>query len=198
MQVPWITYEANRFLNYIIKPTMRVFEWGAGASTLYFCKHAASVVSIENDKVWLGNVAQNLRSLGLTNCELHLIEAEAGRITVNKDPYWPDNFFQPDVKNEFINSNFRHYACAIDRFPDEHFDIVMVDGVARGGCMKHAAPKLKTGGYLIWDNSDRLYDNKYTVGLFREWDRVVFWGYGPINDYKWETTIWRKLKEKMP
>lgn len=193
MDVPWITYEACKYLEAITKKNMCVFEWGVGGSTIFFGNHAQSVVTIEHDQKWLGVVIQQIREKGLQNCESHLVVAEAGRLQVHPDPYWPENYFEPHPANTWHNSNFKRYASAIDRFPEGHFDIIMVDGVARGGCLQHAAPKLKEGGYLIWDNSDRKYDNKYTAKLFEPWDRAVFWGYGPINDYKWETTIWKKV-----
>jgi len=193
ISVPWITHEARKYLDTIVKPGMRVFEWGSGGSTVYFGTKWAEVITIEHDKVWHGEVAVEIETLGLTNCKLHLVIAEAGRLEVHADPYWPDNYFEPHPDNTFHNSNFKRYVSTIDRFAPGYFDIIMVDGVSRGACLKHAEPKLKKGGYLIWDNSDRLYDNKHTLKLFERWDRAVFWGFGPLNAYKWETTIWRKV-----
>jgi hypothetical protein len=49
------------------------------------------------------------------------------------------------------------YAAFIDRFPDHSFDLVIIDGRARAACIQHAIPKVKKGGYLLVDDSER-YD----------------------------------------
>lgn len=192
MHAPWITHEAKRYLDAIIKSGMHIFEWGSGGSTIYLGLAGAGVITIEHDKEWHDDVAAEIETLGLTGCKLHHIPAEAGRIQAHIDPYWPGNYFERHPDGRFHDSNFRRYASAIDRFAPGHFDIIMVDGAARSACLKHAEPKLKEGGYLIWDNSNRPHVNEYTQKLFEQWDRAVFWGLGPINTYKWETTVWRR------
>lgn len=41
------------------------------------------------------------------------------------------------------------------KFPNEYFDLILIDGRVRMNCLKNATPKLKVGGVLIFDNSDR-------------------------------------------
>ncbi len=50
--LPWFTYGCIRFLNLKLKKTHTIFEYGSGNSTLWFCKHVNSVISIEHDKNW--------------------------------------------------------------------------------------------------------------------------------------------------
>jgi hypothetical protein len=49
---PWLTYPLIEFLNGLDFSEKRVFEFGAGASTLYWAKRACEVVSVEFDAGW--------------------------------------------------------------------------------------------------------------------------------------------------
>lgn len=46
---PWYTYKAIDWLDKNIQPDWKIFEWGAGASSLYF-GDKAEVISIEYDR----------------------------------------------------------------------------------------------------------------------------------------------------
>lgn len=50
--IPWITYPALSFLSDRVKPWMRVFEYGAGSSTLWWAERVAQVVSVEHNREW--------------------------------------------------------------------------------------------------------------------------------------------------
>jgi len=49
--VPWITYPAFRQLQRMIKPGLKVFEYGCGASSLWWADHAAEVTSVEHTPI---------------------------------------------------------------------------------------------------------------------------------------------------
>ena len=51
----------------------------------------------------------------------------------------------------------RPYYSVCDQFEDESFDLILVDGRNRKGCILHALSKLKPGGVLMLDNSERKY-----------------------------------------
>jgi predicted O-methyltransferase YrrM len=44
------------------------------------------------------------------------------------------------------------YPKAIDPFPEEHFDFILVDGLLRDLALLASIPKLKPGGWLVFDN----------------------------------------------
>jgi predicted O-methyltransferase YrrM len=46
------------------------------------------------------------------------------------------------------------YFC-LDNYPDESFDFILIDGSERGNCAKSALAKIKRGGYIYLDNSDK-------------------------------------------
>lgn len=54
-----------------------------------------------------------------------------------------------------MRPQYRDYIGAIDGFADGYFDIIAVDGKERVGCTVHAVPKLKAGGVLVLDDSER-------------------------------------------
>lgn len=54
--VPWFTYAATDFLQSRIPTHLRVFEWGAGGSTLWWAQRTAEVVTCEHDPDWYNEV----------------------------------------------------------------------------------------------------------------------------------------------
>ncbi len=60
--------------------------------------------------------------------------------------------------------SYEKYARAIDAFPKDHFDIILVDGRARPSCFQQAIPHLKSNGLLVIDNTER----HYYLGSFQE------------------------------
>ena len=51
----------------------------------------------------------------------------------------------------------RPYNLICDEFPDNHFDFILVDGRDRVKCALSAEKKLKPGGVLLLDDSQRHY-----------------------------------------
>lgn len=70
------------------------------------------------------------------------------------------------------------------------FEIIIIDGNWRMQCVAEAIKYLKTGGFIILDNSDRILEKKCGK-LLREQGflQVDFSGFGPINDYSWTTSL---------
>lgn len=68
--LPWYTYPAIEFLNRLDFSKSSVFEWGSGYSTLYWCNKAATIVSIEDNKLWFKKIFKLIK----TNVNLKLIQ----------------------------------------------------------------------------------------------------------------------------
>jgi hypothetical protein len=58
--LPWFTYPAIEFLNQFDLSNKRIFEFGAGNSTLYWGARGGEVVSIESDPVWYRHLADQV------------------------------------------------------------------------------------------------------------------------------------------
>jgi hypothetical protein len=56
--VPWFNYGVIRFLAGRVGKHMRVFEYGAGYSTLWWERRAASVMAVEHDESWAARVSE--------------------------------------------------------------------------------------------------------------------------------------------
>ncbi|HLI94422.1 MAG TPA: hypothetical protein VKU83_12450, partial [Puia sp.] len=81
---------------------------------------------------------------------------------------------------------------AIDVYPDSHFDVIIVDGRARPSCIKHALPKLKPGGWLLVDNSDRSYYLEPFSFDKTDWKVLTFEGPAPFMKGFSRTTLLQK------
>jgi hypothetical protein len=175
-QQPWLTFSAIRFLKKMVNKNMMVYEWGSGGSTLFWSNHAAKVVSIEHDRNWFyklqhvlqakENVTYELIEPAFDNAYNSALVADY-KICVSKDP-------------DFYGYNFNDYVSDIDKYSGDSFDMIVVDGRARPACVFHAIKKIKPGGYLLLDNSEREHYQPAIQLLENQgWKRFDFYGPAP-------------------
>ena len=81
--VPWITYPCIRFLESRITPRMAVFEFGSGASTAWWSRRVARVVSCEHDRVWF----ERVRAQAPVNVQMIHALPEGGQYSGQILPY---------------------------------------------------------------------------------------------------------------
>jgi predicted O-methyltransferase YrrM len=190
---PWITFAAARAVEEILRPDMRIFEFGSGGSTLFFAQRVASGVSVEHDPGWAARVQNALRAGGYSttwSVEVHppLPDPRAS----GRSPRDLEGYVSEDLR--YAGMTFRDYAASIDRFSDTEFDVVFLDGRARPSCFKHARTKVRLGGYLIVDNSDRAdYGGIHDALASPAWERRHYHGPGPYSWGFWATTVWRRV-----
>lgn len=145
-KTPWMTVPAIKLLESYVFPGTNVFEYGSGASTLFFGSKGAKVTSIEHDSVWCQIVKEKLIQEDFNKVSIILKEP--------KKSYSFDGVFSKKDKN-YLQCDYTEYARAIKKFDDQFFDIVVIDGRVRVACLEEALPKLKKGGLLVFDNGDR-------------------------------------------
>jgi hypothetical protein len=58
--IPWINYAAIALLAERVRPDFKVFEYGAGHSTLWWSERVARVCSCEHDAAWAASVRARL------------------------------------------------------------------------------------------------------------------------------------------
>jgi predicted O-methyltransferase YrrM len=126
---PWIVPAAIGFLRRRIRSDWTVLELGAGRSTPWFARRAATVLSFEDNEFWADQTRERLRELGLSNGDLR---------------HLPVDGFENEV----------------DLLPASSFDLVVVDfleapAVTRVDVLKPAMKKVRPGGLLLLDDSDR-------------------------------------------
>ena len=135
LRQPWWPYDMTDFVEAALPRNAKVFEYGGGGSSLWLCDHGVRLTVVEHHPAW----SRELRNLLPNNVEL--IEAppqHVGRIVSSVE-----------------DGHFDDYVQAIDNYPDNSFDLVIVDGRARGDCVVRARDKVRSGGYLLLDDSDR-------------------------------------------
>lgn len=149
--VPWFSYAAIRWLEGHLRPGMRVFEWGSGGSTVFFARHGARVVSVEDDPAWHGLVNGRLAALGLGDA-----------VDVRLRPF---DFHQP---RGFPTST---YVREVDADPaGEGYDVIVVDGQdwdfqQRPVCFEAARRAVAPGGVIVVDDSWRYAALRASVGV---------------------------------
>jgi predicted O-methyltransferase YrrM len=142
-----------------------VLELGSGRSTAWFARRAGSLISFEDNEYWYPQTRERLDAAGLTNVDLRLRAVE-------------------DFPGE------------VAALPDESFDLVIVDfleapAVTRIDALKPAMEKVRPGGYLLLDDSDR-------PGYAEAFDLLAGWRFRRFSGVKdeWpeacETGVFRK------
>ncbi|WP_322937304.1 class I SAM-dependent methyltransferase [Nocardioides bizhenqiangii] len=141
--VPWWTFEASdRVAGFLsTRPQARVFEWGSGASTVWMSKRAGDVTSIEHDAEWGAIVEPVLPDNAV-------VKIASPRTAIG------DPAEERSGKPGFEGLDFSEYVAAVD-VTDGHFDLIVIDGRARGACFHRAVSRLAPGGVLVFDNVDR-------------------------------------------
>jgi hypothetical protein len=179
--VPWLTFAAIDRLHQLDLRGAQVFEYGSGASTLYWLQRGAALTSIEHDPAWYIRVRRRLPRYAPV--DYRLVVPEPGPIADPADPQAYASAGMPAY-------SFKHYVEQIGAVPDGSLDIVLIDGRARPACLAHAAPKLRPGGLLILDNSDRRYYTARLGGLLDGWERTIYAGAAPYQPIFTETSLW--------
>jgi predicted O-methyltransferase YrrM len=136
LELPWFSYAAIDFLEEHLSPTMSVFEYGSGGSTIFFARRAGSVTSVEDNPEWFNRVRDRVAQLGINNVALRL---------------FPFNFKEPAG---FENSDYLRALCG------QHPDVIVVDGSeewiqVRPICFRLAEEAIREGGIIILDDSWR-------------------------------------------
>lgn len=193
-ELPWINFPAIEYLEKNLRPEYRVFEFGGGGSTLFFCKNVAEVATVEDHRGWFETLTQKTREKGFQNWKGFLVTPEPVEDGKPRSRQNPADFKSGAKGLEHVS--FEKYARTIGQFPENYFDIVLVDGRARPSCIEQAMPHLKTGGLLVVDNTERSYYLAHFQNIIAGQYRVEMDVYAPCPYAAifTKTTILRKLK----
>jgi len=189
---PWITFDAIDILKANVNKNSKIFEYGGGGSTLFFVKRAGEVHTVEHDKEWFGVLSQIIKDKKYSNWEGSFVLPQKGDLVSNPDFGNPEHYSSADENSKGFN--YKDYVSVIDKFSDNYFDFVLVDGRSRPACMAHSIPKLKKGGFLILDNSDRpYYREQLKAQLEKDFEVIIDKiGICPYSKPLPKTSIWRK------
>lgn len=118
------------------------FEYGAGASTLWLARRCRRVVSVEHDPRWWPLLARRL-------AQVHNVEPQL----VPGVPV-PRVAAYASGRAGWRGLDFTAYVHAIRRAGGP-FDLIVIDGRARGSCLLEARDHLAPGGLILFDDSSR-------------------------------------------
>jgi predicted O-methyltransferase YrrM len=163
MEIPWLTFDAIRYIASELPDGAKVFEFGSGHSTLYWLRRGATVNSVEDEASWHEMLSSTLAERALSNC--HLVHAET----------------------------LSTYLSAIETCSPASQDLVLVDGAHRRDCVIAAIPYVKPGGMLVVDNTDwHWFRDAPIQGIPADWQRHPFPGFCPMLGHRSETTVWKR------
>lgn len=141
-EVPWMTYKAIEFLKSFVNKDQEIFEFGSGASTLFFARNCKNVTSLETRKMWKNIIEERLKENHLNNSKIHLME------------------------DGLINENYEFFLKTLNK----KFDIIIIDSLKRYKCALNILDYLKEDGLIILDDSERdnykkIFDHYKNLGL---------------------------------
>lgn len=181
-KLPWINHFAFERLKTLIRPDFRVLEFGSGGSTLYFKENVSYVYSIEHDVKWFEIVK--------SNCQINN-QIELNLITPEFDKNAPEEYrSKHGLYSEGLS--FRNYSHGADHLQDASFDLLLIDGRARPMCLENSISKLKPGGILIFDNSDRESYQDIISKLLEGWKMEKFAGVTIYDAFFNQTSVFIK------
>jgi len=183
--LPWITFPSIDYLLERISPDMKVLEYGAGFSTIWWAGRVAKVTSLERHADWAGKVQAKLDSLGHTNVNLRVF----GKLPEADSRIPWERFSRTE-----LDRLAEEYIRAPEPEP-EFYDVVVVDDIFRPETLAAGAAFLKKGGLLILDDSEREVTRDAMKKLTREgWYMANFWGPAPYHFHEKQTTIFTRPK----
>jgi Methyltransferase domain len=171
LRMPWWPYDAVTWVAAHLPPQARVFEYGGGGSTLWLQDRGAAVTAVEHDKQWHWQLAEQFPT---------------GRELLFRPPGTSGT-----VTSAMAPGFFDAYVAAIDDQPDGSQDLVIVDGRARVESVRHAMPKVKPGGLLLLDDTDRA-SYQPAIDMLGAWECHVFTGLKPGHRGPTQTSVWRR------
>lgn len=186
---PWMPFEAKDWLESFLTPDMLVFEYGSGGSTIFVSKRVRKLVSVEHDWEWYSRISQTIKEKNISNCVYLYRKAEPDSARYSKSsPMDPEGYLSS--LPEYKDMSFENYVKSIEEFPNESFDLVVIDGRARPSCISHAISKVRLGGFIMLDNSDR---DEYQMGkdLLANWEQTQLFGPVPHRLFSL-TTAWKR------
>ena len=181
-------YEAIDFLQEHLCKSMAAFEYGSGGSTIFFASRVKFLVSIEHHPGWHKTISRALKQKKIYNCQYELCEPEP---LESRSRSHNNSMDFRSREEEYKAKTFEKYVKSIEGCADETFDFVSIDGRARSSCVLQSYKMVRSGGFLLLDDSEREYYRRGTQKL-DDWERIDFFGPKPLGRRFGQTSIWRK------
>jgi hypothetical protein len=167
LDLPWWVFDAAaRTEEFLAERKAVVFEYGAGASTIWLAKRCHEVHSVEHDASFFSSMQPLL--ISYPNVKLHLCEPHRVRAGCR--------IIAPSHRRGFELLDFVDYVSAITRL-NMKFDLIVIDGRARSSCLNIALNYLKPQGLILFDNSNRR-EYRPTLDAVSHIPRIILGKFG--------------------
>lgn len=186
--MPWMPFEAIQYLKSLCHKSAQVFEFGSGGSSLFFLSRVDKLFSVEHDETWFQQVSSMVNA---TDDYHRWVGMLAPPVWFKEKSYTSPIHLSTDASLQ--NYSFEEYCSKIDSFPNDYFDLILIDGRSRVGCFIHSYAKVKVGGFIILDNSERAeYLQIFDIASKLGFEKIEFYGPGPYIDYQWGSTFFQR------
>jgi predicted O-methyltransferase YrrM len=149
-EMPWINPDAiNIFEGLLLKKDIGI-EFGSGSSTVWYSKRVKKLISIEDHKEWFKKIKEQIDLKGVSNIE-YIFKSTEG-----------DNPLETDYYNYLSQTE------------DASIDFIVIDGKFRDILALEALKKVKIGGFIFLDDSQRYipYKTKSPYSIHKEIEKM--------------------------
>ena len=148
---PPLPFHASRYLDQISRGA-KIFAFGAGGVLALLASRAGQLVVVE-DSAQFADKARALVKARIGDRDGVVLHIGTGQCTpaqaaLTRDD--PQSYRSQD--DDDPSRCYKEYATAIEQYPDNTFDVVVLSGRARPSCFMHAVAKLRIGGYIVVDD----------------------------------------------
>jgi len=170
--VPWMTYPAIEFLKNNLKPEHEIFEFGCGASTLFFSKRVKKVVGLETNPRWLGIINEKLQDDKNWTPSCDVVTSDSLSSIVTPSHNVKINLLEDGLTNPAYENFAKN--CG------QKFDFIIIDSLKRFECAKNVIDALKPNGTIILDDSERKnYKKIFDFFTEKGFQQTNFFGIAP-------------------
>lgn len=176
-RLPWWPYAMVELVEKVLPAEASVFEFGGGGSSLWLCDHGANLTVVEHNPDWIRILRTTLPS------DVRLLEIPSDSTGT--------------VSSSVELGYFDNYVQSISSAEDSSLDLVIVDGRARVDCVVAAKDKVKPGGHLLLDDSDRpRYEAAHKA--MADWAESRIVGLKIGSNYPATTSLWTRPATDRP
>lgn len=180
---PWLSPAATLFFDEWLTKEHIGVEFGSGVSTIFFAKRTKKMVVIEHYKPWYDKVVELFKKHDIDTVDYRFVaQQKEEEIKVN-----PALFESFDLAARDFNPrwDYLNYFTILSDLEKNSVDFVLVDGRARPECLFMSLDKLKSGGLMVLDNSER---ERYSIVF----DYLSDWDSYTTSTGLTDTTFWQK------
>jgi hypothetical protein len=190
LPIPWITYSALEFLESNVSSNAKIFEIGAGFSSIFWALRGNDVQYLEFNKSWnncISNTLDELSSECSISCKSILDDLS------EKHPTIIGEFKQMlIIQEQTTSTNFSESLNSYILEKIERSNLIVIDGHYRNFFLEMCA-RANSKAVVVLDNSERTeYRTGKTALLDAGFFKIDFTGLGPVNPYSWTTSIFIK------